>query len=214
MKTTTSSFGEKLSRLRDERDLKQIDVIRAVNERYGTNITPGSYSKWESGREEPSRVKDASALAQFFGVNLDWLVGISDDKYNESPEEDFRKVPVLGSIAAGVPIHAQGDIEGYEMVSGPQKIDFCLRVKGDSMEGACIYDGDTVFVRRQPHVETGEIAAVIIDDEATLKRVYRAGNAVILRAENSKYQDIVLTGKDAKRLIIAGKVVYVKSEVR
>ena len=207
-------LGEKLTELRKERDLKQVEVIRAVNQRYGTNIKTGSYSKWENGHEEPSRVVDVAALAQFFGVKLEYLVGISDDKYNESPEEDFRKVPVLGDIAAGIPIHAQGDILGYEIVTGTQKIDFCLRVKGDSMEGACIYDGDTVFIRKQPHVETGEIAAVVIDGEATLKRFYRAGNAVILRAENANYKDIILSGKDAKSLYVAGKVVYVKSEVR
>ena len=210
----SKGLGEKLTELREERDLKQVEVIRAVNQRYGTNIKTGSYSKWENGHEEPSRVVDVAALAQFFGVKVEYLVGISDDKYNESPEDNFRKVPVLGDIAAGIPIHAQGDIVGYEVVTGPQKIDFCLRVKGDSMEGACIYDGDTVFIRRQPHVETGEVAAVVIDGEATLKRVYRAGNAVILRAENANYKDIVLSGKDVKGLYVAGKVVYVKSEVR
>ena len=210
----SKGLGEKLTELREERDLKQVEVIRAVNQRYGTNIKTGSYSKWENGHEEPSRVADVVSLAQFFGVKVEYLVGISDDKYNESQEDDFRKVPVLGDIAAGIPIHAQGDIIGYEIVNGPQKIDFCLHVKGDSMEGACIYDGDTVFIRKQPHVETGEIAAVVIDGEATLKRVYRAGSAVILRAENANYKDIVLSGKDVKGLYVAGKVVYVKSEVR
>ena len=210
------NFAKKITDLRVERDLKQIDVIRTVNERFDRKITAGSYSKWESGREEPSRIQDVAALAQFYGVALDWLIGISDDKFNEGlhSAERFRRVPVLGTIAAGVPICAQEDIIGYEVVSDEQQVDFCLKVKGDSMEGACIFDGDTVFIRQQPEVETGEIAVVIIDGGATLKRFYKINGSVLLRAENPKYKEMVLASKEAKNLVIAGKVVYVKSEVR
>lgn len=209
------TFGQKLEMLRADHNMTQADVIRALQEKYSVMIGKGRYSKWENDKEEPSRIRDVAAMASLYKVSLNWLIGLSDDKYSENTDkENYRRIPVLGTIAAGVPLLAQEDIIGHEVVNEKHPADFCLRVKGDSMEGACIYDGDTVFIRKQPEVETGEIAAVIIDGEATLKRFYHAGGSVILRPENSKYKDIVLTGKDAKALQVIGKVTHIKGEVR
>ena len=210
------SFGNKLRQLREERDLTLDEVARLINERYERNISKSMLSKWENGKEEPRRFQDAAGLAQFYGVSTDWLMGISDDKFNEGGNkmDKFRRIPILGTIAAGVPIFAQEDVIGHEIVNESQGVDFCLKVKGDSMIGACINDGDTVFIRQQQEVETGEIAAVIIDGEATLKRFYKINGNVILRPENVKHKDIVLTAKEAKQVQILGKVAYIKSEAR
>ncbi|TLN10128.1 XRE family transcriptional regulator, partial [bacterium] len=122
---------------------------------------------------------------------------------------------VLGSIAAGTPIFAQQELMGYEIIPENDHIDFCLRVKGDSMTGARIFDGDIVFIRNQPDVEHGEIAAVIVEgEEATLKRVYKAPNTIILHPENPAHKDLVFSGRDAKQVNIIGKAVSFKSEVR
>ena len=96
------------------------------------------------------------------------------------------------------------------------RADFCLKAKGDSMIGARIYDGDIVFIRKQEMVNNGEIAAVIIDDEATLKRVnyYPEKNLLILKAENSNYEDLVYTGEQLDHVIILGKAVAFQSDVR
>jgi repressor LexA len=122
---------------------------------------------------------------------------------------------VLGTIAAGVPMLAQEDIIGEECVRLNDAADFCLRVKGDSMANARIYDGDIVFVRRQETVESGEIAVVMVgDEEATLKRFYNVNGTIFLRPENSKYEEQVITKKDRKNVKILGKAVYFKGEVR
>lgn len=152
-------------------------------------------------------------LSNYFNINPAWLMGAEDvDKYlNEINELEHRKVPVLGRIAAGTPILSQENIEDYEYVNEKSKVDFCLRVNGDSMINARIYDGDIVYIRQQPDVENGEIAAIRIDgEEVTLKRVYKYPGTIILRPENSKYEEIVFNKKDFKQIDIIGKCVAVK----
>lgn len=122
-----------------------------------------------------------------------------------------KKIPVIGTIAAGEPILAVENIEEYIDLDKKISADFALRVRGDSMVGANIFDGDIVFIRKQSDVDDGEIAAVIIDDSATLKRVFKFENKVVLRAENPKYKPILLNGD--KSVYIVGKAVYKLSEI-
>ena len=93
--------------------------------------------------------------------------------------------------------------------------DFVLKVHGDSMTGARINDGDYVFIRQQPEVENGEIAAVAIGDDATLKRFYKYGNMIVLRSENPKYKDMEFSESDVieKNIHIIGKAVAFQSDV-
>ncbi len=93
-------------------------------------------------------------------------------------------------------------------------VDFCLRAAGDSMIGARIYDGDIVFVRKQSSVDNGEIAAVLIDDEATLKRVYYYPdkNKLVLSPENPKYEPFVYIGEELDEVRILGKVVELRAK--
>jgi repressor LexA len=124
-----------------------------------------------------------------------------------------KKVPLLGTIAAGTPIYAEENFDGYRESTEDVHADFCLKIKGDSMIGARINDGDIVFIRKQPDVENGEIAAVLIDGEATLKRVYKKNGALVLQAENPKYAPIVCSAKTCDECIIMGKAVTFQSDV-
>ena len=124
-----------------------------------------------------------------------------------------KKVPLLGTIAAGTPIYAEENFDGYSESTEDVHADFCLKIKGDSMIGARINDGDIVFIRKQPDVENGEIAAVLIDGEATLKRVYKKNGSLVLQAENPKYAPIVCSAKTCDECIIMGKAVTFQSDV-
>lgn len=152
------------------------------------------------GWNEPSQKLDAEKL-KFFD--------------NLFPIET-KRFPLLGDIACGKPIMANEEKELYVEAGADIKADFCLRAKGDSMIGARIYDGDIVFIRKQEMVDNGEIAAVIIEDEATLKRVnyFPEKSLLILKAENSMYEDLVYTGEQLNYIIILGKAVAFQSTVR
>ena len=116
------------------------------------------------------------------------------------------RIPVIGVVTAGIPILAVENIEGYIPWDGESGC-FALRVRGDSMIGAGIKDGDIVFFRSQDVVDDGEIAAVIIDDEATLKRVYHGNNSLTLVADNPKYKPMIFTPEQGKSIRIIGKAV-------
>lgn len=128
---------------------------------------------------------------------------------------DKIKLPFLGKVACGEPIFADEDRESYIMVGTDIGADFCLQCQGDSMINARIHDGDIVFVKKTDIVENGEIAVVIIDDEATLKRFYyyREQNLVVLKPENPKYQDIILTGEQLNQVRVIGRAVAFQSDV-
>lgn len=115
-----------------------------------------------------------------------------------------NSIPVLGTIAAGTPILAEQNIETYFSIDSSIKADFALKVKGDSMIKANIHDGDIVFIKKQCDIENGEIGAVLIDDEATLKRVYKENGTLTLQAENDNYAPRVYTNGNIR---ILGKMV-------
>lgn len=160
-------------------------------------------------------------LAKALDVNEAWLMGfdvpIERIEYRNYPTNlykiETKKLPILGSIAAGQPITANQELEHYVEVGTNVKADFCLKVKGDSMINARIQDGDIVFIRQQPTVEEGQIAAVLIDEEATLKRVYTANGEIILMAENPNYKPLIYKPEDGKNIRIIGKAVAFQSDV-
>ncbi len=121
-----------------------------------------------------------------------------------------HSVPMLGVIAAGTPIYAD---QAADVVACSDGIhcDFALRVRGDSMVGARIMDGDIVFIRAQDDVDDGDIAAIVVDDEATLKRVYHIRNGVQLLSENPKYPPMLFTLDDCDSIHILGKAVGFQS---
>ena len=120
-----------------------------------------------------------------------------------------KSLPVLGNVACGEPIFASEE-QGYFVKANSEiSADFCLTAKGDSMINARIFDGDLLFVRKQDSVDNGEIAVVLIDDEATVKRVYfnRDDEILTLIPENPTYKPMRYMGRELSRIRILGKVV-------
>ena len=130
------------------------------------------------------------------------------------PLPKFKSVPLVGTIACGTPTLAEENIEEYIKMSENIHADFALRCKGDSMINARIFDGDIVFIRQQPDVDNGQIAAVLIEDEATLKRVYKYKNRVELRAENPTFPPLNYEGPQLNEIRILGLAVAFISTVR
>ncbi len=199
-----SAFGRTLRRLRKEDNLTQKQLADKLGLAFST------ISMYERGDREPD-FETLEAIADFFNVSMDTLYGKDTNNLNSLNNiismPAIKKVPLLGTIACGSPILAVENIE--RDVDMPENIraDFALRCKGDSMVDAHIYDGDIVYIRKQPIVENGEVAAVVIEDEATLKRFYQDGDTVTLMPCNSKYRPFVYTGEQLEQIRIIGKAV-------
>lgn len=160
------------------------------------NTTPGYLMGWED--EQNIYGDDISVLSA---------------KYDNIKPVTLKRFPMLGEIACGKPIFADEDKEHCVMADMDIQADFCLTAKGDSMINARINDGDIVFIKEMPLVENGEIAAVIIGDEATLKRVYyyKEQNKLVLNPENPKYEPLVYVNSELDTIRILGKAVYFMS---
>lgn len=158
--------------------------------------------------------KQKISLNSEFRIDYSSIPGIMPLPYSSG-----KTVPLIGDIACGTPILADENIEKEVRLPEDISADFCLRCKGDSMINARIYDGDIVFIRQQPSVENGEIAAVLIDDtadiaETTLKRVYIYDSKVMLVAENPKYPPMSFEKEEMNSVRILGKAVAFLSGVR
>lgn len=177
-----------------------------------------SIAKIESGLVDLSRSK-IEEFADALGVSPVKLMGIEEtDKKalpaNIIPMPSMNRIPIIGDIACGTPILADENCEGEVDIPSTIHADFALRCKGDSMINARIFDGDIVYIRCQESVEHGEIAAVLVDDAATLKRVYLYDDHISLEAENPQYRPIVYWGEDMNDVRILGKAVAFTSVVR
>ena len=133
---------------------------------------------------------------------------------NIIPLPEMRKIPLLGTIACGAPILAEDHIEEYVNIPRHIHADFALTCQGDSMINARIFDGDIVYIRQQDTVDSGEIAAVLIDNSATLKRIRIFDDHISLEPENPQYRPIVLWGEDMNTVRILGKAIAFTSSVR
>lgn len=183
-------------------------------------VTRQTIQKYESGIVSNIPSDKIELLAQALHTTPAYLMGWEDPSLEEQFDNIFpielKKFPLLGEIACGEPIFCDEDRESYILAGSNIRADFCLKCKGDSMINARIYDGDIVFIRKQDIVDNGEIAAVVIDDEATLKRVYydRDKNVVTLVAENPKYTPIIYSGSDLEQIHVLGKAIAFQSDVR
>lgn len=147
------------------------------------------------------------------------LVKEEEFKYTVNSQDnifplEMKRFPLLGEIACGKPIFANEDRESYIMAGTDINADFCLKAKGDSMINARILDGDIVFIKQDVDIVNGDIYAVIIEDEATLKRLYLEKDVVSLVAENPAYKPIIYTGSDMEKLFVLGKAVAFQSDVK
>ena len=173
---------ERIKKCRLDSGMTLLEVANALGVREATA------QRYESG--EIKNLKQATVLemAKIFNCSPSYLMGWEEN----GESKDCGKLPLLGKIAAGQPILATEDCEYFSPIDDT-RADFCLKVKGDSMIGAGIKDGDIVFIRKQESVDDGEIAAVLVEDEATLKRVYITKDAVTLISENPKYKPMIYT---------------------
>ena len=190
-----------------------------------SGVLKSSISQYLTERATPSNI-NVGKMAKVLSVDPLWLLGYdvpmrkensdSGTKFDNIFPIQVHKYPLLGEVACGEPIFMSEERENYVMSDTDIKADFCLIAKGDSMINARIMDGDIVFIRRQPEVENGEIAAVAIDDEATLKRFYRdeETGTITLVAENPAYSPMVFTEESQKNVYILGKAIAFQSNVK
>lgn len=183
------------------------------------NISSGSISNWGDGKMP--KVDAVLKLAKHFDVSVGFLLGETDDPTpakklpdNILPMPKMDTVPLIGTIACGEPILAEENLDGEVSVPEHIKADFALRCKGDSMINARIFDGDIVYIKQQPTVQSGEIAAVLVENEATLKRVKLFSDHISLEPENPMYRPLVYWGEEMNQIRILGKAVAFTSLVR
>ena len=204
-------FNERLRECRIKTGMSQRMFARSVG------LSADLYNKYEQGVSRPSP-ETLVVLADALSVTTDFLLNRDIEPTLPVIKNilgiETQKIPLLGEIAAGNPIYADEDFECYVELGAKIQADFALRVKGDSMINARIMDGDIVFIRKQPTVNNGEIAAVLIGDDATLKRFYREGDIVTLLAENPAYPPKVIQLDEAADVRILGKAIAFQSDVR
>lgn len=201
------SIGSNIKRLRTDAQLSQAELGKIAG------VTDKAVSTWEAGIKTP-RMGAVEKMAAYFGVPKS---AILDDAYQSpapvppgfEPLPKMVKRPLVGSIACGEPITAEENIEDYVDVPENVQCDFCLRCKGDSMIDAGIHDGDVVYIHITPQVENGQIAAVRIDGEATLKRVFwdESSQTLTLLAENRNFAPLVYTGSILETVHVEGRAV-------
>lgn len=206
-------LSNNLKKLRRERGMTLDELARVL----GTSRqTIHRYENGVIANVPPEKVEQlAAALGVSPSALMGWGGELDAERLGIIPIT-VKRLPLLGEIACGNPIYATEEHESYACADGGLDADFCLRAHGDSMIGARILDGDIVFIRSQSSVDNGEIAAVIINDEATLKRVYYYPNEekLILSPENPKYAPLVYINEELNDIKILGKAVAFQSTVR
>ena len=193
------------------------------------SLSAPTISRYAKGQMAP-KIPTLFVLADLFSVNPYWLMGYDAPKYanrasnpsiydipNIFPLPKSYNVPLLGNVACGDPILAEQNIA--DVIPVPEAVksaDFALACKGDSMINARIFDGDIVYIHMQDTVENGEIAAVLIGDEATLKKVYYTpgGNRITLRPCNPLYPDMEYSGEELNKIRVLGKAVAFTSKIK
>lgn len=205
-------IGDKIRNRRKELGLTMNEIAKKVG------VSEATVSRWESGDIVNMRRDKIALLAKALNKPPAFIMGWDDEpttdyeKYGLKPIKT-KKFPMLGEIACGQPIYANEDYETFIEASEDINADFCLTAKGDSMINARIFDGDIVFIKEQPDVDNGEIAAVLIEDEVTLKRVYKYENRLELRPENPMHKVLNYEGETLNHIRILGKAVVFQSKV-
>ena len=208
-----TEFKDRLHEALDMRNMTAAELSRL------SGVNEGAISQYRKGSYKANQ-QSLEKIAKALNVSIPWLMGAdvkSDvitipNHANIFPIET-KKIPLLGKIAAGQPVMAEECFDSYVQCGNFIKADFCLRVQGDSMINARIYDGDIVFIHQQPEVENGEIAAVAIDDAVTLKRVYISDSFVELRAENPRYKPMVFDNSNCLSFRILGKAIAFQGDI-
>ena len=215
------TLGELIKDYREKNRMSQrkFALRCGVSNGYISMLEDGKNPK--TGKPLVPKLDKVMLIADGLGYTLSDLLHIIDDmEIDVSSVSNLRPIktkrfPMLGQIACGEPIFADEDHESYIDASSDIKADFCLTAKGDSMIGARINDGDVVFIRSQPTVDNGQIAAVIIGDEATLKRWYYYPDKakLVLTPENPAYEPLVYVGEELENVRCLGRAVAFMSNL-
>lgn len=207
-------IGARIKARRVELEMTQEDLARLTG-----YTSRSSINKIELGGVDLPQSK-ITLIANALNVTQAYLMGWTTDeqntpKYTNIHPIETKRIRLLGEIACGKPIYADEDKESYVQAGSDIEADFCLIARGDSMINARIMDGDIVFCRSQCIVDNGDIAAVIIGDEATLKRVYfyQEKKKLVLQAENPRYEPFVFTGEELEDIRIIGKAIAFQSDI-
>ena len=203
------TVGDRIRQVRQEQDVTQQELADYIG------VSKQAVYKYENNIVTNIPTDKVDAIAKRLKVSPAYLMGWEEQPEPKKPTiprgfepmPKMKKIPLIGSIACGEPITAEQNIE--KMVDVPENIrcDFSLTCHGDSMVDAGIHDKDVVYIRIQPEVENGEIAAVRIDGEATLKRVYYNPGTLTLMPANPAYAPMVYTGPQLEEVHIEGKAV-------
>lgn len=196
-------FKENLRLLRKQNSVSQNEIADFLGYKSFTTV-----QKWEDGTSMPN-ASTISKIADFFDITINDLLNVDLRKINSN------LIPVIGTIRGGTPLFADQNIVDYERVEYEESNDgeyFYLDVIGDSMKNIRILDGDRVYIRKQSTLNNGEVGVILIDDEATLKRVFFEEDKLILKSENELYEPMIYNVKDVsdKNIKIIGKLIHNK----
>ena len=208
------NFRTRLKQLRNEKKINQRELANFLK------VAPSTISMYESGQREPN-FEVLESLADFFNVDLNYLLGKSDKTtklmLEDSQPPQGLQIPVLGTVAAGIPISAVEDILDYEEIDASWQSQgefFALRIKGDSMQPK-MDDGDVVIVRQQSDANNGDtVIALVNGDDATCKKLQKTENGIMLVSTNPNYLPMFFTNEEivAKPVVILGKVVELRQK--
>lgn len=192
-----------------EKGLKQKYLFEQIGK------SPVLFNDWKNGKSKPTD-EVLKNIADVLDTTPEYLLGKTDRK-EKTPRKRGVKIPVFGNVAAGIPIEAIEDIEDYEEITEEMARDgeyFALRIKGDSMMPRII-EGDVIIVRKQPAVESGDLAVVLVNgSDATCKKVVIGKNELSLISFNPVYEPMTFTKKEVRDLpvFILGKVVELRGK--
>lgn len=215
-------LGDLIREYREQHDLSQRQFADRCDLSNGYISILEKGANPNTGKPVTPTIPQLKKLASGLGMSMMDMLELVDDMPIDIvsefpgiiPMPEMRKIPLIGSIACGAPVLAEEHIEDYLNIPRQIHADFALTCKGDSMINARIFDGDVVYIRQQDTVENGQIAAVLIDGEATLKRVRLHPDRIILEPENPLYDPLVYRGEEMNTVRILGKAVAFTSAIR
>lgn len=202
---------KRLKRVIDNSGLSYVELEKR------TGISKSALQRYANGSTKKVPIDVIQAIAKVTNVSDAWIMGWQTQSIPEGflTIPNTVKRPRLGVISCGDPIMSEENFDGYDDVPEDISCDFTLICEGDSMIGARICDGDTVYIKQQPTVENGQIAAVLIDGtEKLLKRVYITEDSIILQAENPAYPPRSFFKEDMNRVSIIGRAVGFYSYIK
>lgn len=210
-----SNVGSRIKSLREERDMSQTDLANKIG------VSKQTLFKYENGVVQNIPTKYIEKIANLFDVSPGYIMGWQKTPHKPDLSKisgiritkNLINVPILGHIQCGMPTLSEANYEGYFKLDPDLcKADFSLVADGDSMIDANIHEGDIVFFKETPDVESGTIAAVLLDEETTLKKVIKMDDTLILQPANDKYKPILVHQGDYSNVMILGKMVGVFSK--